>query len=146
METAAGVVDVKSSPVYFYVQRNEPYNISGTIPFQNERLNVGRGMNITSGIFTAPKSGIYFFSFSGVKDVPANALFIDLYRISDYVTYITSAIGANVAGLITATLSLTLSLKSGDQISLRLYSGQLYDDNVAHYTNFIGMLLQEDLF
>jgi C1q-related factor len=55
METAIGVVDVKSSPVYFYVQRNASYSLNGTtIPFNIERLNVGGGMNITSGIFTAP--------------------------------------------------------------------------------------------
>ena len=42
-----GVVDVKSTPVYFHVQRNQMYSIVGTtIPFQVVRLNVGGGMNI----------------------------------------------------------------------------------------------------
>ena len=36
------------------------------IPFEVTRLNVGNAMNVASGIFTAPKTGIYFFSFSGL--------------------------------------------------------------------------------
>jgi hypothetical protein len=60
METAVGVVDVKSSPVYFHVQRNLTYDIAGiTIPFQIERLNVGRRTNISSGIFTAPTKSAF---------------------------------------------------------------------------------------
>ena len=70
METAIGLVDVKSSPVYFHVQRNETYNFNGTtIPVQIEKLNVGGGMNITSGILTAPKSGILFFLFHWRKKI-----------------------------------------------------------------------------
>jgi C1q-related factor len=142
METAVGVVDVKSSPVYFHVQRNEQYILNGTtIPFQIERLKVGGGMNITSGIFTAPKSGIYFFSFSGISTSPADWLDIDLYHNSNLIA---RAYGPNAAGLFTAALSSTLSLKSGDQISLRLNHGQLFD-NSAHHTNFNGMLLQEEM-
>jgi C1q-related factor len=142
IETAIGVVDVKSSPVYFHVQRNETYNsVDTTIPFQFERLNVGGGMNITSGIFTAPKSGIYFFSFTGTKSSPANPLYVFLYHNSNRVTI---AYGYSLSGYFTATLSSTLSLKSGDQISLKLFFGQLHDDT-DHYTNFNGMLLQEEL-
>jgi hypothetical protein len=142
IETAVGVVDVKSSPVYFHVQRSETYNITGTtIPFQIERLNVGGGMNITSGIFTAPKSGIYFFSFTGVKNSAADPLRVDFYHNSNYITI---AYGTNVSGLFTVTLSLTLSVKSGDQISLRLAHGQLHD-NAGYYTNFNGILLQEEI-
>ena len=142
METAVGVIDVKSSPVYFHVQRNSTYTLNGTtIPFEIEGLNVGGGMNITSGIFTAPKSGIYFFSFSGLKTPPANPLSVELYHNSNPLT---AAYGTLLDGYLTATLSSTLNLKSGDQISLRLYSGQLFDSSY-HYTNFNGMLLQEEM-
>ena len=41
-QTRIGQVDVKSSPVYFYVQRNVNFNTTGTpIPFDVEKLNVG---------------------------------------------------------------------------------------------------------
>ena len=59
-------VDVKSFPVHFYVERNSPFSSSGnTIPFQVERLNMGGAMNLNSGVFIAPKAGIYEFSFIG---------------------------------------------------------------------------------
>ena len=142
METAIGVVDVKSSPVYFHVQRDQMYTSVGTtIPFQVVRLNVGGGMNITSGIFTAPVSGIYHFSFTAIKNRPPAYLTVDLYLNS---TYITRAEGTKVYDTITAALSVTLSLKSGDRISLRLTEGELFDDFFFH-TNFNGLLLQEEM-
>jgi len=136
-----GVVDVKSSPIYFHVQRNTTYSVTGKIPFQIVQSNVGGGMNITSGIFTAPQSGTYFFSFTGLKDGSDNALRMDLYCNSNQIT---RAEGAAGAGLFTATLSSTLSLKSGDQISLQLISGALFD-GYAKATNFNGILLQEEV-
>ena len=50
-------IDIKSLPIYFYVQRSSDFNGTGTpIPFELERLNVGGAMNLTSGKFTAPRS------------------------------------------------------------------------------------------
>ena len=41
-----GYVDVKSSPVYFYVQRKAHFNTPKTpIPFDSEILNIGGAMN-----------------------------------------------------------------------------------------------------
>ena len=144
METAVGLVDVKSSPVYFHVQRRSTYSSVGTtIPFDITQVNVGGGMNINSGIFTAPKSGIYFFSFTGLKEYANNYAAVDLYHNSNHIT---TAAGTAVTGHLTKTLSSTLSLRSGDQISLRLTYGQLHDIEQDHYTNFNGIMLQEELF
>ena len=45
-ETRIRYVDVKSTPVYFYVQRNSNFNATKTpIPFGVERLNVGGAMD-----------------------------------------------------------------------------------------------------
>ena len=42
-----------------------PMNPDVTITFQETETNIGNGMDSSTGIFTAPVSGTYFFSFSG---------------------------------------------------------------------------------
>ncbi len=141
-ETRQGFIDVKSSSVHFYVQRSTSFSTLNTpIPFEVERLNVGRAMNLASGIFTAPKPGIYYFAFSYVK-VPSTApmnvyLFVNGAGISD-------AHSTHYNGHLTATLHSTLKLEMGDQISLIITNGAVYDDP-AHITHFSGFLLEEEL-
>ena len=106
-------------------------------------------MNAASGIFTAPKTGIYFFSFSGLGS-SKSATFPQLYLNgiligSGWADNIGSSDGAD--DIPTFTLQSTVQLNAGDQISLKLDSGGtgfLWDDG-NHYTHFTGWLLQEDL-
>ena len=71
LEKWIGHADIKSEPVYFYVQRNGPFSATNVaIPFDVERVNIGNVMELTSGIFTAPRTGTYFFSFSGMASFP----------------------------------------------------------------------------
>ena len=48
------------SGIYFYVQRYGILQVAkdGVIRFNKERLNIGGAMNISTGVFTAPKAGI----------------------------------------------------------------------------------------
>lgn len=54
---------------HFYVQRSSNFDSENSrIPFEQAISNNGEAMDITSGVFTAPNGGRYFFPFSGVKE------------------------------------------------------------------------------
>jgi len=68
IEDRLGRLNIKpfSSGIYFYVQRHGslPIATNGAIRFNKERLNMGGAMDISTGVFTVPKTGIYHFSLA----------------------------------------------------------------------------------
>ena len=110
-----------------------------TIPFDREVTNVGNAMNLTSGIFTAPKSGTYFFVFSGVKG-DGNQLFVSLMLNGYLVASTTSANALSSVNVLS-----TLKLEEYDEVSLTLTGYSLFENRDLRYTQFIGILLQEEL-
>ena len=150
-QTWIGYVDVKSSPVYFYVQRNDIYfnTINTPIPFDVERLNVGGAMNLTSGKFTAPRDGIYSFSFNGLVWFPASSSTVNLI-VFMYLNGIGIANGyadevGTTAQYETFSWQSTLNLKGEDQIWIEINSMAtgVYLDGL-YYTHFSGHLLEEN--
>ncbi len=148
-----GYADVKSAPVHFYVQRNSNFDTRNTpIPFELARVNEGNAMDLTSGIFTAPRPGIYFFSFTGVARLynpsPVN-LNSHLYLNGNLIgmSNVQESYGF-VDQLSPLTLHSTLNLKKGDQlwvtIDYSVSSSHLFDDSY-HYTHFTGFMLKEDI-
>jgi hypothetical protein len=111
-------------------------------------------MNLQTGKFTAPRPGIYFFSFTGLANFPASSSLVGL-EIGLYLNGV--LIGSNWvedANTIngqksTSTLQSTLKLKSGDQIWLeidyRSTGVYLLEFNGEHLTHFTGWLLEEDI-
>jgi hypothetical protein len=150
-----GYNDVKSAPVHFYVQRNSIYNTIGTpIPFDLARVNEGNAMNLTSGIFTAPRPGIYFFSFTGLASSPASYssyvyLGVALYLNGGLIGTGKAEDGNTVAYQYSPlTLQSTLNLKSGDQLWVEIFiisTGAYLYDNGDHFTHFTGFMLQEEI-
>ena len=52
-ETIIGYNDIKSSAIYFYVQKNRIYTVGNvSIPFDIQQLNIGNAMNLNTGVFT----------------------------------------------------------------------------------------------
>jgi len=144
MQTPVGFMDIKSSPVYFYCQKSNirysVYNVS--MPFEIMKLNVGNAMNNATGIFTAPKSGIYYFAYNGIKDAYSDAT--DLYlQLNGNKTAVAHA--TNTGGGMAMSVHATLKLQAGDKISLVLNRGVVHDffDN---YSSFVGFLLEEHDF
>ncbi|XP_046446696.1 uncharacterized protein LOC124195999 [Daphnia pulex] len=140
-QTWIGFTDVKSSPVFFYVQRNTDYlTANSVVPFEVTKLNLGNAMNTATGTFVAPRSGKYFFALSGISNS------VDTY------TYVRLQLNGEVVGTSLSTnLYLTFSLQSvlqlhtGDQIRLFLAAGTIHDNN-QHFMNFVGFLIEESFF
>jgi hypothetical protein len=150
-----GYEDIISSPTYFYVQRGSYFfNETNTpIPFDVEILNVGGAMDLQTGKFTAPRTGTYFFSLSGLGFFPATSS--SRFKIDICLTKSGSRIAnghssSTSSSLIThETFSLqsTLQLQVGEQIWAEIFyvsAGAFLDGN--NYTHFTGWLLQEDIF
>jgi hypothetical protein len=149
-----GYADVKSTPVHFYVQRNYDFSTRDTpIPFDLARVNEGNAMDLTSGIFTAPRPGIYFFSFTGQAKFPTSSSDVKL-GVGLYLNGNRIGTGfveeENTAGYIyiPLTLQLTLNLKKDDQVWMEINwqsTGAYLYDNSNHHTHFTGFMLQEDI-
>ncbi len=149
-----GYADVKSAPVHFYVQKNSSFSSQSTpIPFDLARVNEGNAMDLTSGKFTAPRPGIYFFSFAGVghlNDSPPAWFYSFLYLNGNRIgsSSVTENYGP-VDQFSPLTLQSTLNLKKGDQLWLQIEisgdgSSHLFDDS-EHATHFTGFMLEEQI-
>ncbi|XP_046638019.1 uncharacterized protein LOC124316241 isoform X4 [Daphnia pulicaria] len=156
-----GHTEVKSAPVYFYVQRNSPfYAFKDAIPFDFARVNIGDAIRLQTGIFTAPKSGTYFFSFTGLASFPESKppekmqLGIGLYKNGDRVGR-ALAEESNTVDNQKCPLSLqsTLKLETNDDIWLQIDvkstpEVSLFDDagveRDEQWTHFTGWILQEE--
>ncbi len=119
-----------------------PGEEEAAINFQVERLNIGGGMNLETGIFTTPVSGSYYFAFSATKG-----------RSTDYGSEAKLYLnGKSVAKsfataqpLATMSLHSTLELKSGDKVSLKKGPGDAINDDSDSSTHFTGWLIEEGI-
>jgi hypothetical protein len=65
-----------SARLFLYVQRNSSLSAFAKISFDLALVNEGNAMDLVSGIFTAPRNGIYFFSFAGHERLSASDTYI----------------------------------------------------------------------
>ena len=147
-EDRIGFMDIKSHKkgVHFFVERDPklpPRTSVGVLQFKIVRLNLGGGMNVSTGVFTAPTSGIYHFDFFTLK----NGLILDSFKMNLRHNGLTVGTSNNAPGLwvYTVVIRSTLKLKRGDKVDIFHEKGA-YAEADFMSTHFSGSLLEEDVF
>ncbi|XP_034432914.1 calcium-binding and coiled-coil domain-containing protein 1-like [Hippoglossus hippoglossus] len=115
-----------------------PFDEEMTLIFSKTISNIGRGYNQSTGVFTAPVRGVYFFSFT-TADYLKGYMGLYLYRNNQPILF---HLDLNDHGGYTSTSSgVALQLEEGDRVRLSLpASYRLYDDS-RNFSVFSGFLL-----
>jgi hypothetical protein len=146
-----GFTDVQSVPTYFLVMKNDSFNSTNIpIPFSTAKLNIGGAMDLSSGKFTAPRTGTYFFSFTGMIGFPTSSSSVIALGIGMYLNGVeigsswTDEANTVVTQEVPLVLQSTVNLQEGDQVWLQITT---ISTGVILYTvpAFTGWLLQENL-
>lgn len=118
------------------MQRNSSYNAFNTVlPYDVEILNVGNGLNTSSGIFTAPRAGTYYFTFSSFNDGSSNYLWFSL-QLND----VQVATCSPMFHVYSCNFPYTVELEFEDRVQVFLLEGST---NIATFT---GWLIAENVF
>lgn len=103
-------------------------------------------MNASTGIFTAPVAGIYYFSFAAfAKANWKTVVILNKNGRSAGASY-SSSDTTNLVTDITLALpvcQVLLKLEANDTVNMVLSVGRLYDD-ANHYMHFLGFLVEQN--
>jgi len=140
-ETVIGFNNVKTDTgVAFHVGRWSAYSSAGTvIPYQFDRVNNGGHMNVATGIFTAPVTGLYHFCFTAVSLASADTA---IHLRLDGNTTIGS--GWAASKILNMPIFVTMKLQKGTTVDTFLKIGSIQDSD-NYPIHFSGILLEEDL-
>ncbi|XP_076829542.1 complement C1q-like protein 2 [Brachyhypopomus gauderio] len=120
-----------------------PYDKSSILIHEHVITNIGDAYDTTTGIFTAPVKGVYFFTFTTYSWVSKSDIGVSLYKNYDEVLLIweTQDRGDNEDY---ASNSVTLILEQGDKVYLNLPSGfQVASSLTSNIHTFSGFLLHQ---
>ncbi len=124
--------------VSFNAQRwqvNDDFTTIGKITYDRALTNNGNGLDLKSGIFTAPIDGTYFFAFTAE---PRGRALVSIEYNAAPISHLSSS--HTGVGFIPLKCNTIVTLKKGDQVWVSLLEGAIYESDYQ-YTNFIGTLL-----
>lgn len=169
-ETRVGYVNIKHSEGVLFILTGRKMRVSTgnsykevPILFEKEEFNIGRGMNVSTTVFTAPRTGLYEFRYSELivplskkgQQSPTISLIVNKRPKSlapIHPSYQSSSIFGEVVGdvLLVNVESLQM-LKIGDQVELSIDpKGYMADRGINYviwskFASYSGRLVEEDL-
>uniref|UniRef100_A0A672F8H6 C1q domain-containing protein n=1 Tax=Salarias fasciatus TaxID=181472 RepID=A0A672F8H6_SALFA len=114
-----------------------PFNTHTTLVYRYVFANTG-AYNPTTGIFTTPVRGIYYFSFSG-HNASSRPMGLQLMKNGRHMVTVYNHPAGN--RFETATNGMVLQLEVGEQVYMSLMANTWILDNMNHHSTFTGFLL-----
>jgi hypothetical protein len=114
-----------------------PYTLAGTndvVKFEDVRINRGQGYNPSTGVFTAPRKGLYHISclILGASGHVVN------YQLNKNDTRYTA--GYSTKGVHeSSTISSLVEMKKGDRVFIKHDSSASEQIYGAHYSSFLDI-------
>uniref|UniRef100_A0A3B4EDC1 C1q domain-containing protein n=1 Tax=Pygocentrus nattereri TaxID=42514 RepID=A0A3B4EDC1_PYGNA len=106
--------------------------------FRKKITDVGKTYNTITGVFTAPRRGVYYFRFNLLGCSSSNGVFVSLNKNKEQILYVTEKPRGSCE---TASGGATLLLRKGDHVYVVLNRNSEIFDNKNNYCTFSGFLL-----
>ena len=131
------VSDVARQLVAFHARLSSSVTLSSGVlkPFNNILYNAGQAFSGTTGEFTAPYSGVYFFIGSTGSKTGGAFSNVDLVKAGSALarTYIEQNGTFDNA----ATCHATVHVRAGEKVWLRPFSSSTFSSDVTHFSGFL---------
>jgi len=134
----------KTMSVYFDAYRTKAYDGGGeeNLTFTGSLCNVGGGLDVDSGVFTAPVGGMYFFMFHIATHDNKKAL-LSIRKNGEEIASIFDQNHKDNHKNSMAGQTIILDCQRGDEVVVYAYTGTwLADFPMNHYTHWVGILLK----
>jgi len=135
------VSDTSIKPAFVAALKKHPFILKGindVVKFDDVRVNRGQGYNPSTGVFTAPRKGLYHFSCV----IMAHSSHEVHYQLNkNDALYIKGY--SNKSGYATSTISDVVEMKKGDRVFIKHRSSN-YEEITGYYNStFSGYFMQE---
>ena len=134
--------DGRLQPAFFASLVKHPYTLTGinsVVKFEDVRVNRGQGYDPSTGVFTAPRKGLYHISCLILGGNNGNHVHYQLNKNDARYTKGFATKGRNTS----STISSLVEMKKGDRVFIKHNSSTSEQIHGAHYSTFSGYLLQE---
>ena len=108
------------------------------VKFEDVRVNRGQGYNPSTGVFTAPRKGLYHVACR-ILGMTGRAVHYQLNKNNAFYTkgYLTKGVYAS------STISALVEMKKGDRVFIKHMNSGSEQIHGAHYSTFSAYFLQE---